>query len=142
MLILVALFSVKGSPGVSTLALGLAVGWPATQRVLLVEARLPVSRPLVLPVGDGHSAERIAREMDIHPLGRVPDDSRDAAVLGGRHAPFDRRFGGTAATALGRAAHGIATVLAAHPWPPTSATTPAPAGCAEADLEPRSIRAC
>ncbi|WP_424187624.1 chromosome partitioning protein [Actinokineospora sp. G85] len=108
----------------------------------LAAARLPVPHPMVLLVGDGHAVKETVRETGIQPLGSVPDDPRGAALLRGRRAPFDRDVDGAAASALGRTAHTIATVLAAHPAPPASTTVPASECGGADDLRPQWKRAC
>ncbi|MGH3625061.1 MAG: chromosome partitioning protein [Sciscionella sp.] len=86
-----------------------------------------VPHPVMLLVGDGYSAAEVARELGVSPWGRVPEDPRGAAVLGGR--PSARRWGrsGPAHSALGQVAHQVATVLVAQQAPPPALPRPGPA---------------
>lgn len=69
------------------------------------------SRPGLLLVGEGHSGLEVSRELGVPVMGRIPEDSRGAAVLRGR-----RRGGrGPSRSALGRSAAGIARMLLREP---------------------------
>jgi hypothetical protein len=67
-------------------------------------------RPALLLVGEGYSATEVSRELDVPVFGRIPEDSRGAAVLRG-HC---RSRGGLPRSALGRAAGAVARALQAN----------------------------
>jgi hypothetical protein len=85
--------------------------------------RLPVlgrwnTRPAMLLVGEGYSPAEVARELGVHPWGRVPDDPRGAAVLCGRAPVLRWGRSGPSRSALGQFAHKVAKVILAEQAPP------------------------
>lgn len=70
-------------------------------------------RPVLLLVGKGHSAAAVTRELGVSPLGRVPEDSRGAAVLSGQRAVVRWDRAGPSRSLLGQFAENIAARLAA-----------------------------
>ncbi|MGQ0575505.1 MAG: MinD/ParA family ATP-binding protein [Pseudonocardia sp.] len=78
--------------------------------------------PVLLLVGKGHSAAAVTRELGVTPLGRVPEDSRGAAVLSGQRALVRWDRAGPSRSLLGQFAEDIVARLAApYPEPPRPA---------------------
>jgi MinD-like ATPase involved in chromosome partitioning or flagellar assembly len=80
------------------------------------------AHPTMLLVGDGYSTAEVARELDVLPLGRIPEDPRGAAVLCGRHSTLRWWRSGPTHSVLGQVAHKVAEALLAEQVSP-----PAPA---------------
>lgn len=75
--------------------------------------------PVLLLAGKGHSTAAVTRELGICPLGRVPDDTRGAAVLSGQRAVLRWDRSGPSRSLLGQFAEETAARLATpHPEPP------------------------
>jgi hypothetical protein len=85
------------------------------------------ARPAMLLVGEGYAPAEVARELGVLPLGRVPDDPRGAAVLGGRPSTLRWSRSGPAHSALGQVAHKVAKVLTAEQAPPPTLPSQGPA---------------
>ncbi|MEV6602776.1 chromosome partitioning protein [Kutzneria sp. NPDC051319] len=83
------------------------------------------AHPVMLLVGDGYSPADVASELDVLPLGRVPDDPHGAAVLCGRPSAHWRRSG-PVHSPLGQIAHKVAKVLVAQQAPPPQLPQQAP----------------
>lgn len=92
-------------------------------------------RPVLLLSGPGHSISAVARELGVTPLGRVPDDPRGAAVLGGRRSVMRWHRSGPGRSQLGQAAHDIATLLAQEA-PPAAGDTATLPGAADVPAGP------
>lgn len=85
------------------------------------------AHPAMLLVGEGYASAEVARELGVVPLGRVPDDPRGAAVLGGRPSTLRWSRGGPGHSALGQVAHQVAKVLTAEQAPPPALPRQGPA---------------
>ncbi|MGH3761029.1 chromosome partitioning protein [Actinophytocola sp.] len=77
-------------------------------------------RPGLMLVGPGYPAAEVARELGMPVLARVPRDDKGARALSG-HAGTRR---GPARSALGKAAHQLATRLAMPPREPDASAMP------------------